>query len=76
MEKETEETQTKGKRWLNSQGLCLALSAGSLEFPLTPGTKECRILLGTIQAGEEQMVSAPISGSCSGRLIVSHLLSC
>lgn len=50
-------------------------NAPSLQFPLKQGTKECRISPGTIQAGEEQMVAAPISGSCSGRLIVSHLLS-
>ena len=74
-EKETEEIQTKGKTWLKSQGLCLALNACSLQFPLNRGTKECRISLGTIQAREEQMVSAPVSGSCSGQLIVSHLLS-
>lgn len=50
-------------------------NARSLQFPLNRGTKECRISLGTIQAGEEQMVSAPISGSRCGRLIVSHLPS-
>lgn len=70
-----EEIQTKGKTWLSSQEPRLALNTGSLQFPLNRGTKERRISLGTIQAGEEQMVSAPISGSCSGQLIVSHLLS-
>lgn len=67
-----EETQTKGKMGLNSQGLCLALNSFRLQFP---GNKGMQDLRRHHSDPEEQMVPAAFSSSGSAQLIVSHLLS-
>lgn len=55
-----EETQTKGKMGLNSQGLCLALNSCRLQFP---GNKGMQDLRQHHSDPEEQMVPAAFSSS-------------